>query len=689
MRALQGAAAILLASMGPSCSKVPIFDVEAGFLLADVAWFAEEETLFVFYEVTAEQGLGEPSVIEISYGTDQERVDWTPLSDFPAVHTHLPVDCGSDTLCGSASLHVPLEPRGVDLRLRYHYDGELALDAQPVFNVVGPGQPHSHRSFLVYGVFDESDEWVQWRGRHLFPTLRNEQAEEYGLRRRFLVREQSYGTMGIASAQNPYGYGSDCPSSFTAAELDEVETEERAVFNLQLLPLDASGDSAVCAESEVTDATGTFTADAVARKNPEVRAAFPELRSPVRDATPIRFFLGPCERTISSEHEALQRQRLLMGDLATTCIDDWESEGFVDELVATMTDAVEAVRAAGDDMVLVIALHQDEPGVAEVVEEALAEIVPEERHSASPRLAGAFVFDSDIRGLSLADLDPVTLWCPATWPDEDDTALPNTASLTCAIAPDNPDLELGPFSFGSLPILPSRDQYLDFIDTYSEAQAGYVAALTLRTPEFATTSDHVDVFDYGVATFLNDEIISTDTDDALSYCVGDEYQLVVFRSEVLQSPDFKGLIARDCQSGALPEDFCAFAQLGLLPIDWLAEWHALFGETTYEIGIFWEFPFLLRMEYETFAAGSLSAFGLSVPFGVAATGESYLGTSMWTEELFSLQQTLTQCTRFCDHPTFDSSGVYQVSDAFRTTYLSSCYLPDYPEPGDSGFPLDP
>lgn len=669
-----------------ACSKVPIHDVNAGFELADVSWFAEEETLFVFYDVTAEQGLGDPSVIEITYTTDDERVDWTPLSDLPPVHTHVPVDCGTTSLCGSSSLHVEKEPRGVGVRLRYHRDGELALDAATVFNVVGPGEPWSNRSYLVYGVLDALNQRVQWRGRHRFPTLRNEQATELGLRRELVIGDQAYGSGSLVTLDNPYGYGVDCPTTFEPAGLPEVETVERAVFDEGDLPVAASADSTVCAQATVTDATGTFTTGAVAQKNPEVRAAFPELRSPIRDATPLPFFLQPCDRTISRDHEEMQRQRLLIGDLEPICIDRWDASGFRDELVVAFTDAIEAARPAGKDMVLVIGLHQDEDGVAEVVQEALAEISPEELLKASPRLAGAFVLDSDGDGLTLSELEPSTLWCPTT---VDTDEIPNVASLTCAIAPDNLSIELGPFSFGTLPILPSREQYLDFIDEYSDAQAGEVTALTFRTPEFATVADHVQIGDYGVATFPNDERISTDTDDAFSYCVTDAPYLFVFRSAFMQSDAFAGLLSRQCADGTLAEDFCDFARLGILPLPFLPQWHDTFGESAYELGLGWDFPFLLHMDYETSAAGSVTAFGFSVPFGFAATGESYLGTSMWTTDTFPLEEELTQCTRFCDHPTFDSAGVYQVSAPFRSTYTDSCYLPKYPEPGDSGFPLDP
>ena len=61
---------------------------------------------------------------------------------------------------------------------------------------------------------------------------------------------------------------------------------------------------------------------------------------------------------------------------------------------------------------------------------------------------------------------------------------------------------------------------------------------------------------------------------------------------------------------------------------------------------------------------------------------------MWQADSFSLEETLTQCRRFCTHPTFDSAGAYNVADPFDTTYPSTCYLPLYPKLGDSGFPLD-
>jgi hypothetical protein len=670
-------------ALGPllvaGCGKVPIIDVGARFVLADASWFAEESTLFIFTEVEAEQGLGDPSVLEITYRTDDAFVDWTPLDELVPVHTHVPVDCGPKALCASASVRVPQEPREVGLRLRYHRDGELALRARTVFNVVGRGPDHSNRSLVVYGVFDETNGRVQWRSRHQFPTVRNERATALGLRRRVDIADARYGDALVAGDDNPYGYAVDCPADRPLTGVPGLTTTDRGAFEVEELPLEASDAPTVCATSTVIDGDGVYDAGAWARKNPEVREAFPVLRSPIRDAAVLPFFLGPCERTISVEHEAMQRQRLLIGDLPTTCTDDWTSPSFVPSLIVAFRDAVEAARPQGRDMVLVVGLHQDEPGLSEAVEAALAEVVPRERHRTTPRLAGAFVLDSDIRGLATDALAPVTLWCPATIPLDD---IPDVSARSCAVAPDNPDFDLGPFTFGTLPILPSREQYLDFIETYSVRQAGAVLSRSFLTPEFAASAEHVDLGEFGVVTFLNQEQISAGRDDAFSFCVPEEPLPFVFSSSTLE-----GLTPRQCQAlGLTPED-CASITAGLLPIELLPEWHQLAGESNYDLGIFWEFPFLMRMDVEVFAAGAVSALGFSVPFGVADTTESFYGAAIWTADELPLGPNLLQCTRFCEHPTFDSAGVYHPTDAFDPTYATTCYLPTYPV--DTAFPFDP
>lgn len=663
-----------------SCGKVPIHDVAARFDLADATWFEEEQTLFVFWDVTADQGIGEPSVVEITWETDDGEVDWVSLDALTNVHTHLPVDCGEKSLCGSASVHIPLEPRDVRIRLRYHRDGALALNAETVFNVIGSGDPWANRSLVVYGVFDQDNEHIQWRGRHQFPTIRNHQAEDLGLRRTFSVDRPTYGTYDTAFEQSPYGYGISCPGFFTPTELSAVSTDERAIFVPERLP-DASFDaSQACARATVTDALGTFTTGAHARKNPEVRDAFPSMRSPVHDARTLPFFLAPCTREIDAVHEEMQRQRLQIGDLQPTCTETWREEDYADNLAALFVSAIEEARQEGDDMVLVVGVHRDEAGVADKVEEALAQVLPNERTKSTPRVAGAFVFDSASRVIDDESLDRNVLWCPST-------LLASGASSACAVLPIQQQLNLGPLSFTQLPILPPRDRYLSFVDDYSVNQAGSVETLTFRVPEFAADGDHLELPGYGVATFEPGTLITASPEQEFSYCVPENPDPVVFRTPFLQDPDILGYLYEQCEFGVLDEEMCSYLGAGIMPIEYLGTWHAAVPEGQYELGLAWDFPFLLQIDYRSVIAGSATALGVSVPFGIGNPATDIYGGYIWQQDRFELDS-LLQCTRFCDHPTFDPVGSYQVNRDF-SVFRRGCYLPTFPRLTDGGFPFDP
>ncbi len=659
---------VLLAAIScAACEKVPIVDINAGFTLADAAWFSQEETLFIFYRVGAEQGLGPESQIEITYRTDDGEVPWTPVSELPTVHTHVPVDCGNKARCGSTSLQVARAPRQVGVRLRYHREGELTLPAAVKLNIIGAGPAWSHRSLVVYGVFDEENTHVQWRARHQFPALRNEEVQELGLRRTFRISEPRYGDLDQAFGESPYGYASTpaCPGELTPLGWAPIDTLERAVFHEDELPDAASAASIVCAPSTVTDAKGTFQAVALARKNPEVRAAFPALRNPVRANTVVGFLLRPCVRTISEPHRAIQVQRLLIEGSPEICIDNWRDPGFADLLATRFRARIDEVRAQGQDMVLSVALHHDDTSgqLAGVLETALLRILPLERDKSSPRVSGAFVFDSFSHELVRSTLRHLVLWCPAG-PEDDLDQVPSAAQRSCPLLPDNPDLNLGPFRFSNLPILPTRAQYLTFIGKYSDAQAGKMRELLFLAPARTPISQNIPVGDFGVATFFNNEILTAAPSDAFSFCRSEDPRVaaVIFRTE--SSPEPR-------------------------PLELLPQSHQEAPEPSYELGLLWDFPFLLRLEYEVIIAGAANAFSLTVPFGITTTDQAYYGTELWQGGEFPLGNTLLQCTRFCDHPTFDSAGVYNVGTGFREGYQRQCYRPRYPALGDGGFPLDP
>ncbi|MEO1171214.1 MAG: hypothetical protein AAFX94_04065 [Myxococcota bacterium] len=649
--------AFLVFGFALGCDKVPVTDVVARFSLADASWFAEEQTLFVFYRVDAEQGLDQESVVELRYVTDDEVVDWTDVNALISVHDHAVVTCGDGvtSLCGSASVAVTEEPRELELRLRYRRDSPLELPSSVTFNSVAAG----NRSALVYGVFDQSNRAVQWRIRHVFPTLRNEEITELGLRRAFTIDRQVHGTLVAGDFEDsPYGYGfaAACPAGFSpVAGTAPVSTLERAVFEPAALGEDIAESSVICSRATVFDALGPFESTAVARKNPEVRPAFPTLRTPIVEAREVGYLMRFCDREISAEHRDMKIQRWQLGGEPVICLDDWMLPSFTDATTDRITERL-ADRGDGNDVVLKLALHHDVQNGAlqETVEEVLVRILVPESAASSPRVVGAIVYDSFGYQLSRVELSRLVLWCPSL--DEE------VADGECAVQPDVPEVTLGPLGFSGVAILPTRRQYLDFIDSFSEAQAGEVTALQVLAPERTPTSENVPVGDFAVATFFNQEVLTVPADASFSTCSNPLLQQVVFRT------------ARDLTPSVTAD----------LPF-----YHEVNRETVYEVGLLWDFPFLLRMDYRSVGAGRINAFSISVPFGVGVDNQTFIGATQWQQEEFALGDDLLVCTRFCDHPTFGPSGVYEVNLPFDPTYVAQCYRPRFPSPGDGGFPRDP
>jgi hypothetical protein len=508
---------------------------------------------------------------------------------------------------------------------------------------------------------------VQWRARHQFPTLRNEQVQALGLRRTFSITAPGFGDVAAPFDTNPYGYAFSpaCPEGLKALGWPLVETKERAVFDPNQLPLEAAVFPSICAAATVTDAKGTFTAAALARKNAEVTAAFPTLRSPIRLTQKIGFLLQPCRRVINEAHKQMQIQRLGLQTAPQICIDEWQRPGFAEELATTFRKRVDDVRAQGMDMVLTVALHHDDETrqLPDAIERAFENVLQTEREKSTPRLTGAFVLDSFAYSIVRPDVSRSVLWCPANVIGDLDQ-VSNGASQACAVLPDDLELTWGPFGVANLPILPSREQYLNFVKKYGESQTGKVVQLQFRAPERTPLSTNVDLGDFGTGTFFNNETITGDMVDSFSYCEDDSRlaSAVIFRAGSDADP---------------------------MPLSQLPQLHSMMPASLYQLGLAWDFPFLLRMNYEIVIAGAVSAFSVTAPFGLGVPASSYYGAELWQTEEFQLSQVLRQCLRFCDHPTFDSAGVYNLSVAFSPHCASRWYRPRFPARGDGGFPLDP
>jgi len=371
-----------------------------------------------------------------------------------------------------------------------------------------------------------------------------------------------------------------------------------------------------------------------------------------------------CQEFPDNEHRDMQLQRLFLVEDDVLCVDDFRQAGFAGSLSTFFTERINALREEGEDMVLVLGLHRDTGivGLAERIEQALAPIVREEAEKSSPRLSGAFVFDSFSHQILDPDVARFVLWCPASLPGNDLSQIDNASLRTCATQILVPPIGLGPVSLTTVPILPTRRQYETFIEDFGVRSAGRMTELSFVAPSRTPLSRNIQVGDFGVATFFNNEAITPAPEHAFSYCASADAANIVFSVEGFDD---------------------------VAPLSALGEVHRQFAFPRYALGLLWDFPYLMTLEYQSFLAFNGEAFGVTVPFGIASPAEEFRGSFVWEQERFDIGNALLECKRFCSAPTFDSSGVYNIRQAFDETYAQQCYAPRFPSPPGAAFPVDP
>jgi hypothetical protein len=699
-RSLALAAAVALANLvgcgdWVEAARVPLVPANAAFSLADAVWFEDEQTLFVFWRFGADQGLGPTSRIEIGVQTANTLQAPQPVDDYEPVHRHVDVDCGVRGRCGSLSIRVREEPLSVPIRLRWHEDGELVLEQDAALTIMRAGEPWKQRSAVVYGVFDEENAHVQWRLRHQFPNLGNLDVQALGLRRTFRVQDQRVGDLDPAAragfVENPWGYAllPSCPAGFVAHDDDGLATDDRAIFSTNSIDPLLVTRQVVCAAAEVTDATGTFTATALARRNPDVVPAFPFLRTPVAEARRVQFDLVTCTNVVDPAHLQMQQQRLLH-DTATICVDDLEQPDRQGALKARFDAVIDDERLLGDDLVLSVVLNREDAdeGIGVAVEAVLQDVLSEERTKTSPRAVGAVVYDSASFEQRIPEAKPYLLWCPAALGIDDlaelvDPSVLNqlyhcAVSLDVAVPVDLPE----PFdrlTIAQLPLLATRRQFANYVARYGEGAVGETTKLTLLAPRRGADARDViigdGVDDLGgildpfspfsssdIATFFDDEYLTVLPEESLSVCSGDASGNVVVQASLDEMPS---------------------------ALDALPSRHASDPRPRYQLGLRWDGAFYLRFDYRAVIGTTTEVVGLTLPFSPSLPGSVSFREDLWTAASFDLRDELSKCRRFCDHPTFDSAGIYQVLVPFSPGYQNDCYAPRFPTPADGGFPDDP
>lgn len=665
---------ILAAITQGTCAKVPLHHSEPLFQLAEGSWFADEQTLFVFYELSIAKGHSPLSQVEVRWTTDSGTEPWKPLSAIENVHPHVEASCSPGiTHCGSVSPRVQLRPRDLELRFRYHPAGALTEDTIPALNLVDGGAGSPSRSAHIYGVFDSQNRFIQWRSRHNIPGLRNNQVTALGLRRWFRVTDFHIGDWpsalpnpaNIAVGNNPYLYGSlpSCDSLATPwATESTVETTARASFLSDRLPDSVAAAPMVCGAAEVIDGKGLYTAAAIARKNPDVEAPLTELRTPIAQAIPLCSVLKSCAAPANSVHLAMQQQRLLCTNLTEICLENLAGLGDQTGLEQIFLSQASGSRTPGQDSLFTVIVHHDDAtGVLQnSVEKALGQVLTLERDRTTPRVVGAFVFDSWPHRMTDDEALLSTLWCPAPTLGEDD--LPDLSSDTCRVVPDL-GIQLGPLSLRVLPILPTRDAYTTFLRTRSDSDTGRMTALNFLAPLRTPLSLNAYEADGSVSTFFNSDTIPLTAGQVLSYCpMANEGWPFVFRT------------ASESTTRSLHSLAAA----------------TLETDEVVELGLRWPFPYFVRLTYQVTLSGAVTAFSASIPFRQSAANSTEAGIELWSRASFPLAPLLKRCTRFCAHPTFNATGAYEVRRLFTTSYRGDCYQPSFPNPAaPEEFPYDP
>ncbi len=683
---------ILLALCG--CSKVPL---QRFFPTADIAvgaWFEREQTLFLFYNVSIEDGFEDDARIEVNYRTDDGESGFVRVDTQNSVHTHLPVNCGTNHICGSQSLAVTKRALEVELRVRYTEAGRLTDPIPFSFQTVESTGAVSDLSATLYGVFDEKNVVVQWRLRHQIPGILNETVRELGLKREFRVGNQSYGPRFneevSARPVNPYGFSYSfsqipCPSDFVPFSQVELSTQEPAKWAEEALPTEGSAAALACAPAVLTSAAGDIPGRVLALKNPETETGFGSLSTTVRETNQLKFLLSPCGRTISSDHLDMQTQRLLMDREPDVCLDRIDLPTLTTRMSSTFNAALDRERGAGQDLSLLIAFHHDEPNPNSVWHQALQQALEDtfefESSKSSPRGVGAYVFDSYSNAKLPENLGRRVLWCPIrplTEEERDAGEQSNESQQVCPVLP-NIGVTLGAVDLGVVPIFAERSVYLDFIRDFGVRNAGTMQQIWVRAPLATPETETIEVGQFAVATFFDGEVLSTSAEQRFSYCADLAPQSpLAFRLQ-------KDAVAPEGdQSGLFEPD-------SVLPLSSLPDIHRQYQFSNYDLGLLWDFPFLFSFQYETVVSGRVRAFGGSVPFGIDRVEGDQYGSEIWTLDSFAVGDVLLKCARFCDHATFDSAGVYNISVAFDIGYANRCYRPKYPTGGfgSESAPLDP
>ncbi|MCX6127916.1 MAG: hypothetical protein NTX25_02485 [Proteobacteria bacterium] len=605
-------------------------------------WFEDEASFFLFYRIDHPLIQRPDSALEFSLNQGNS---WTDVKDVQNIHQHDAVDCGNVARCGSLSQKADTQVADIRLRLRFHKDSELADLAEFPVVIVKSSSPFK-RSFYIYGIFDTSNTYVQWRGRHQFPGLSHEQAEAYGLRRAYRIQNvEAQIPSSEPDSVNPSLYGK--PSSCDGTKLDApIISSDQGEDHWMINQIDSTY-AQVCASSEVHDANGQYFAVAIGRKNPVVAAITQDLQLSYTKVTQVPLVFAVCS-AIDQAYLDFQLKRLkIESHPIDQCLDrdQLSPESLLSLLYAKI---VVAKQNLGPDIALIIVLHYSDSTFSQAVTllfgQALEAIANDKNF---PRVAAFFIYDSFApESLPLAKQASV-IWCPMAGAEEEKLS-------SCTFQPAS--VVVGSLELRNSPALPDYTSFLNLSN--EQINGAKIENFSIYAPRETGETGRLIFENVGQMNYVFNPFdqLQLSASETLSFCrLNDPFELFGFESLDKVNP---------------------------LSANTLSELPDVHRETkldrSYSLGVRMTVPFFVSIQYSsTVAIGPKNYIAYLALRGKRTVSDAF-GAAILRSEALPFANVLSKCTQYCQHPAFDESGSYVLARPWYEEFAQRCYNPLIP-----------
>jgi hypothetical protein len=649
-----------------TCKKVPLENDAGVFTFSSAHYFESEKTVYVFFEVTELPERLEHAFFEMNfqsyYGLARayEKIDFTK-----GVHEHELVKCSDRSLCGSYSFKSERQIHEVGVRLRYSSESDLNIEQSIPVNVHSYGYYEDtaissfNKSAVLYGVFDKGNSKMQVRVLDNFSSPSDSDISRFGMKRKFRV--SNFNFVSISSLQDTYNCG-----EFEGADILELQGRKTAWVNKEFSPEDVSPSVCFGAKLLNKENVEIDRLAGVGFRNPVIAKTAMTMRTPLSETKKIPVVLSYCTDNDYSakqvNQEFLDYQRFIVGfqDQPTDlCFKVGRENEFKQDLQALLAKKLTEAKAdnpSEQDLAFVVILHHNFTREFQIFHKTLAAnlklLVENERTAITPRLSGAFVYDSSTDFSKANNTSPQIMWCPRELPPETKNTV-EMANENCTNLPGSGlDLQfinfvapMGPF--------PSLRNFSEYTQEY-----GHVGLA--RSPKFslkAVQKSPLTVDDgRNHITFFEATRLDVSADQYIHLCHERD------TDKILPSLRFK--------PASSPREVPS------LTSDQIEEiWRNPRNDDTYSLGLVWEYPFWGAIEYDAPVSGKLVSV---IPFQRSFSQTQSLAEKRWRTPSWDLGQLMDRCIRYCNHPFFDEMGVYQLG--MRWDQDRRCTRSVYPIP---------